>query len=123
MNVGTEHFYNIMRGLPKEAVATDFLANCCEQAVQAERSQVISCRDEAYQRLALEYFDARHGSVRVGVDKESIEAVHEALAKALAALQDGGKDEELFLSAMAGWYLTADQRYRTALMQATGFMA
>ena len=123
MDVGTEHFLNIARSLPKEAVATDFLANCAERAVQEERGKAIASRDDAYQRMALEYFDARHGSIVVGVGKESINEIHEALAPALAALQDGQKHDDLFLSAMAGWYLTSDTRYRTALMHATGFMA
>ena len=116
MDAGTEHILAVARRRPAADVAAEWLAHATARDEHDRAGPVLASRDDAYQRLALEHFE-RHG-VDPGVAGDALEKVHAALAPSLAAA--AARDPDALLDCMAGWYLTADERYRTAVADALG---
>lgn len=96
-------------------VAAAWLAHAQARDAHEAQGPVLASRDEAYQRLALDHFAARF-DVDPGVAGDALAKVHAALAPSLDAAPS--RDADALLDCMAGWYLTADGRYRKAVADA-----
>ena len=100
-------------------VLDEWVVHCAEREAHERHGPVLASRDEGFQRLALEHFAKRH-DVDPGVAGDALGKVHAALAPSLeaAAARDPVELPGALLDCMAGWYLTADARYRTAVAYA-----
>ena len=117
MDIGTRHILAVARQRPVLDVATEWLSHTRAVHAHEEAGPALASRDEAYQQLALDHFASRF-DVDPGVTGDAVEKVHAALAPSLDAAPS--RDADALLDCMAGWYLTADGRYRKAVADALG---
>ena len=115
MDVGTEHILNVLHLRPVTDVAEEWLrAVARTEDIERERGRLAS-REDALQALAMEHFDKRYPAAEQGPRAEDMAKVHELLAESLLEATKGSGDANAILDCMAGWYITADRRYREAV--------
>ena len=119
MDIGTQHILNVMHQRPVADVAEEWLSTTSRIEQAAREGQVLASREDALQRLALEHFAKRY-EYDPGIADTDAEKVHTLLVESLKAVEgkNGRHHGEALLDCMAGWYLTADRRYRNAVRQA-----
>ena len=115
MDPGTMHVLNVMHLRPAEDVAEEWLRTVARVQDMAVEGRRLASREDALQQLALEHFGKRY-EYDPGVTATDAERVHELLAASLERVSK--HDAATLLDCMAGWYLTADARYRTAVRDA-----
>ena len=112
MDDGTRHILNVMHARPAADVAEEWLNTTSRVERAAKEAPVLASREDALQALALGHFD-KHYDFDPGIGNEDVEKVHALLEKSLKEVK--ATHGNALLDCMAGWYLTADRRYRDAV--------